>query len=147
MLALQPRAETDDPLSLLGGTLIHEFVHTSQRGLQLHARGEAKAYGIEYFLVERMGKDQKRLGITREPVPGPDGDRSTAGSPSAVPGDPSHDGSPYAVIDRTGGRMTPAQAKLSPNQARKLLVEFLTHDEGDYFTDVDGSDQRGCFGI
>ena len=27
---------------------------------------------------------------------------------------------------------TPKQAKLSPDQARKLLVEFLTHDECDY---------------
>ena len=133
VLALQPRAtETDDPLSLLGGTLIHEFVHTSQRGLQLHARGEAKAYGIEYFLVERMGKDQKRLEI----IESLNEDRTAMDQRLGV-----HQlfletrrtmEALYAVIDRTGGRMTPEQAKLSPDQARELLVEFLTHDEGDY---------------
>jgi RHS repeat-associated protein len=51
-------------VSLLGGTLIHEFAHTphgsSWQDPVTKTPLEAKAYGIEYFFAERMG-DQKRM--------------------------------------------------------------------------------------
>jgi hypothetical protein len=47
---------TRNSFSLLGGTLIHEFSHTSQDN-PLNDLYEAKAYGIEYFLTERTGDD------------------------------------------------------------------------------------------
>lgn len=53
---------TDDPTSLLGGTLIHEFVHTHQESDPLNYTQEAKAYGVEYFFSENMG-DKKRSAI------------------------------------------------------------------------------------
>jgi len=49
-------------MSLLGSTMIHEFVHTPQGGGADPITGtinEAKPYGVEMFFAERMG-DQRR---------------------------------------------------------------------------------------
>ena len=49
-------------MSLLAGTLIHEYVHTPERGGAdpvSGAVGEGKAYAVEVFFSERMG-DTKR---------------------------------------------------------------------------------------
>jgi RHS repeat-associated protein len=55
---------TDDAVSLLGSTAIHELVHTNQ-GSIISDPKEDKAYGIEHVLSERM-KDDARVGfITR----------------------------------------------------------------------------------
>lgn len=52
---------TDDPESLLGETLIHEYSHTPQDN-PLDDNLEAKAYGIEWFFAERSG-DGRRAGF------------------------------------------------------------------------------------
>jgi hypothetical protein len=65
VLRLISRFPSDDPTSLLAGTLIHEYVHTPQGGAENAAAGlpkEAKAYGIELFFSERMG-DRKRAAV------------------------------------------------------------------------------------
>lgn len=136
LLALQISDDlTDNPLSLLGGTLIHELVHTGQRGTGgpgIAERGEAKAYGVEYFLVERMGKDPKRLGIIEDLTQ----DNTSINQRMEV-----HRlflntrrvmEALYAVIDGTAGPRTPAQAKLTRQEARALVVEFVTNDESRY---------------
>jgi hypothetical protein len=126
LLALQmPDKATDDRLSLLGGTLIHEFVHTSQRGLRIHEPDEAKAYGVEYFLVQRIGKDPKRLGIIETKIQrlGVHGLFMKARRTMEAL---------YAVIDRSAGSRSPTQAKLTREGARALVAEFVSTDEGRY---------------
>jgi hypothetical protein len=62
VLWLTSEFPSNDPTSLLAGTLIHEYVHTPQGGGESFGSGlpkEAKAYGIELFFSERMG-DTKR---------------------------------------------------------------------------------------
>ena len=75
MLHLDPTSHaTSDRLKLLGGTLIHEFVH-GPHGPKEHAVAalpkEAKAYAIELFFVERMGDEKRADDI------GPRGSRTT----------------------------------------------------------------------
>ncbi len=65
VLTLTSTFPTSDPMSLLAGTLIHEYVHTPQGGGDTgaaRAPKEAKAYAIELFFSERMG-DQKRTEV------------------------------------------------------------------------------------
>lgn len=67
VLLLQSKFPTDDPLSLLASTLIHEYVHTPQGSggtVVGTARDEAKAYGIELFFAERMGDTQREKVIS-----------------------------------------------------------------------------------
>jgi hypothetical protein len=116
---------TSDPLSLLAGTLIHEFVHTPQGGGSdpvSSAPNEAKAYGVELFFSERMG-DQKRMdrildmGWETDPV-----NRST-GSNKVFSKTYDTMRALYKLIDNGGA---------SAAAARKLSVEFITSNEDDY---------------
>ena len=59
VLSYKSRFPTDSAISLLGGTLIHEFSHTPQDN-PLNPLFEAKAYGIEWYFAERSG-DQARV--------------------------------------------------------------------------------------
>jgi len=62
VLRLESGSPSDDPASLLAGTLIHEYSHTPHGGAGNAVEGlpkEAKAYGIELFFSERM-RDKKR---------------------------------------------------------------------------------------
>ena len=57
---------TDDPVSLLAGTLIHECVHTPERGGSdpvSGAVGEGKDYAVEVFFSERMGDTNRPRAI------------------------------------------------------------------------------------
>ena len=58
-----PQLPTDDPLSLLGSTLIHEYAYTPHAIDASTWLGEGKAYGIENFFNKRLG-DKKRDEIT-----------------------------------------------------------------------------------
>jgi hypothetical protein len=59
VLNLETDFPTDDPLSLLGETLIHELSHTPQDYDLLGVPQEAKAYAIEYFFSERTGDSRR----------------------------------------------------------------------------------------
>jgi hypothetical protein len=68
VLRLTSRFPSDDPTSLLAGTLIHEYSHTPHGGPGNAVEGlprEAKAYGIELFFSERMGDHKRAEVITR----------------------------------------------------------------------------------
>lgn len=65
VLALQSNFPTDNPLLLLGETLLHEYAHTPQGGMPNaidQAIGDAKAYPVELFFAERAG-DEKRAKV------------------------------------------------------------------------------------
>jgi Domain of unknown function (DUF4157) len=117
---------TDDPTSLLAGTLIHEFVHTPQGGGDTgvsSAPKEAKAYGIELFYSERMG-DKARARVIENmswssPIDIQTGAdkifRESYETMKAL----------YEVIDQGG----PAA-----KEAREMSVEFISKNEADYGT-------------
>lgn len=119
---------TDDSLSLLGGTLIHEFAHTKDgRGENNPLTGalrEARAAGVEMFLSERMG-DATRAKVISKKWSSTIDLKSGAGKKlwaayytmKAL----------YHVIDQGG----PEGAK-----ARVLSVEFISGDESNYSKDL-----------
>jgi hypothetical protein len=124
VLYLEPQFPTDDPLSLLGETLIHEFVHTPQGGGENQvslAPKEAKASAVELFFAERMG-DRTRADVIEgrsygDPVSGYTGaDRvfsNTYSPPKAL----------YEIIDQDG----PDAA-----EARRMTVELISKNAEDY---------------
>jgi hypothetical protein len=136
VLELNSTFKTDDPLSLLGGTLIHEYVHTPQ-GAKGHgveqAPKEAKAYAIEVFLAERMGDQkradfiyQRRLNDVVDINTGSDKIfRATYNTMQAL----------YKVID-SGRTQSDARVAgdISSEEARRMSVEFISRNEEDYGT-------------
>ena len=122
---------TDDPLGLLGGTLLHEYVHTSQTsgagpGDEI---GEAKAYGAEYFFTERAGKDRTRLDFIGRRESADQPINRSFHVPERFENTQRVLAALYAVID---GKPAPAGVSLSRAQARALVVDFLSHDTGGY---------------
>lgn len=125
VLNLEKKFPTDDPLSLLGSTLIHEFVHTPHGGRDTivgSARSEAKAYGIELFFAERMGDERREKVISN---------RYNKNDPvdMRMGGDEIFNESYfimkklYEIIDQGG----PEGA-----EARIMSVEFISRNEGNY---------------
>ena len=124
VLRLQSHFPTDDPTSLLAGTPMHEFVHTSQGGGDNAASAaphEAKAYAVELFFSERMG-DTKRVAAIEK--------HSWNDSLSVATGADRVFNDTYAtlkalykVIDQSGA---------SAAAARRLTVELITQDPEDY---------------
>jgi hypothetical protein len=134
VLGLDSVFKTSDPVSLLGGTLIHEYVHTPQGGkgnVVEQAPREAKAYGIELFLAERMG-DEKRAVFISDRYSSDPVDRST-GSDKIFQAAYSTMRALYEVID--AGR-TQSDARIagdiSAEEARRMSVDFISMNEEDF---------------
>ena len=122
VLALEERKkdikETDDPLSLLGSTLLHEYVHTPQGGGLNEIEKwqfEAKAYAIESFFAGRMG-DKTRENFTTQ--------HGTELDPEIFDQSEKTIKALYEVIDK-GNRK-------DAEQARQLSVEFISRTDKDY---------------
>jgi hypothetical protein len=128
VLELRSPFPTDDSLSLLAGTLVHEFAHTREGGGEANpitgALREARAYGVEMFFSERMGDTTRAKAISRKwssPIDIKSGaDKklwATYDTMKAL----------YRVIDQGG----PEGAK-----ARALSVEFISAEESSYSKDL-----------
>lgn len=120
---------TDDPVSLLAGTLIHEYTHTPQGGgtnAVAGATNEAKAYGVELFFSERMG-DRARAKV----ITGMNWDSNTVWTRSGADKifRETYDvmRALYEVIDQGGAAAT---------QARALVVEFISKESTDYSSEL-----------
>ncbi len=115
---------TDDSLSLLAGTLIHEFAHTKDGGGEANpitgALREARASGVEMFFSERMG-DTKRAKTISKKWSSPIDLKSGADKKLWATYDTMK--ALYRVIDQGG----PEGAK-----ARALSVEFISGKESSY---------------
>jgi hypothetical protein len=119
---------TRDPISLLGSTLIHEFVHTPQGPKEIGGQvtqltKEAKAYAIELLFAERMGDTTRAAAIEKQWL----------GNDSLIMGMRADEvfnrtykiiSKLYEIIDSKGG--TEAAA------ARRMSVEFISRNEADY---------------
>ncbi|QIG47222.1 DUF4157 domain-containing protein [Nordella sp. HKS 07] len=118
-----PKLSTDDPLSLLGETLIHEFAHKAHARDYLKGPGEGKAYGIESFFAMRLG-DKKReeaaddLGTRL-------GDKLAFNTSFSVMK------RLYEVID-TQRSILPSLKNVTPQRAREMVVEFISKNKEDF---------------
>jgi hypothetical protein len=124
VLALSSTFSTSDPISLLGGTLLHEYSHTPQGGKKdpvNQAPDEAKAYGIELFFAERMG-DKKRADFISKRSSNDSVDVST-GSDKIFTASYDTISRLYEVIDKGGPQA---------NEARQMSVEFISKNAEDY---------------
>jgi hypothetical protein len=124
VLALTSNFPTSDPISLLGGTLVHEYSHTPQGGKKdpvNQAPDEAKAYGIELFFAERMG-DKKRAEFINKRSVNDSVDIST-GSDKIFTASYDTISRLYEVIDKGGPQA---------NEARQMSVEFISKNAEDY---------------
>jgi hypothetical protein len=129
VLMLEPDPKhTDDPISLLGGTLIHEFVHTPQGPKELGGQvtqlpKEAKAYAIELLLSERMGDATRSADIEKQwlsndsLIVGMGADKVFNRTYRII-------SELYKIIDSKGGAEAAA--------AREMSVEFISRNEPDY---------------
>jgi hypothetical protein len=127
MLEENPKL-TNDPLSLLGSTLIHEFVHTPHGAKELGGQvtqltKEGKAYAIELLFSERMGDTTRAADIEKQwfshdsLIMGAGADKVFNRSYKII-------SKLYEIIDSKGG--TEAAA------ARRMSVEFISKNEADY---------------
>ena len=117
-----PQAATDDPLSLLGGTLIHEYSHTPQGDYPLKGPTEGKAYGIENFFAQRMG-DKLRDAETVNLGP-KKGDESAFRTAYGVMKEL------YEIIDN--GTPSPNLKGVTADEARWMTVEFISENKEDF---------------
>ncbi len=122
-----PQLPTDDTLSLLGETLIHEYAHTSHASDYLPGPGEGRAYGIENFFAERLG-DKKRDEATLDLGPRK-GDKKAFDTSYAVMK------SLYEVIDTQTSRLASLKG-ISPQRAREMAVEFISKNKQDFSNDL-----------
>ena len=131
MLEDDPR-RTTDPISLLGSTLIHEFVHTPQGPKELGGQvtqltREAKAYAIELLFAERMG-DTKRVDDIEKQWYSNDSLIKSMGADKVFNRTYGIISAIYEIIDSKGGAEAAA--------ARKLSTEFIAKNEADYGPDL-----------
>ena len=127
-LNLRPRAETSDPVSLLGSTLIHEYSHTPQGGRThgvARAPLEAKAYAIEQFLADRVG-DEKRSEFISSRSRNDSLDLAT-GSDKIFNATYNIISELYKIIDKGGSEA---------QKARALSVEFISKAPQDFGPDL-----------
>ena len=127
MLEENPKL-TKDPLSLLGSTLIHEFVHTPQGPKELGGQftqltKEAKAYAIERLFSERMGDTTRAADIEKQWL---SNDSLIKGARADEVFNRTYQiiSKLYEIIDSKGG--TEAAA------ARRMSVEFISKNDADY---------------
>lgn len=125
VLRLRSRFKTDDAISLLAETLIHEYVHTPQGGGAdpvSAAPLEAKAYGIELFFSERMG-DEARAGVIRHMKWDIDSTNVRTGAAKVFSKAYAAMTALYKIMDQGG-----AGAK----EAREMSVEFISKNSDDF---------------
>jgi len=125
VLTLSSRFPSDDPVSLLAGTLIHEYVHTSQGGgsdVVSSTPKEAKAYAVELFFSERMG-DRSRADVIRSMNWETDNLVVRTGAAKVFSDSYNLMRALYEVIDGGGA---PAM------RARAFAVEFMSTDSTDF---------------
>jgi hypothetical protein len=126
LLKLEPPSNfpTNDPISLLAGTLVHEYTHTHQPDTSdpvTTAQFESKAYGVEVFFSGRMG-DQKRADFifTRSSNDKIDqiakGDKVFQATQEVM-------AALYQLIDNGG----PAA-----KEAKEMIVQFISKNAGDF---------------
>jgi hypothetical protein len=123
-----PHLPTDDTLSLLGTTLIHEYVHTAHASDYLKAPGEGKAYGVENFFNERLSDTARddetlKLGAT-------EGDKTAFDASYRVMK------LLYEVIDGHPST-SPSLKGVSPQHARELSVEFISKNKKDFSKELE----------
>ena len=116
---------SDDPTSLLAGTLIHEYVHTPQGGGDNAVAGlpkEAKAYGIELFFSERMG-DHKRAKVITNNMSS--NDSLSNFTNAGIDFDKSYRimRALYEIID---------QGRPAAKDAREMSVEFISKNSDEF---------------
>lgn len=127
MLEKDPK-RSSDPLSLLGSTLIHEFVHTPQGPKEIGGQvtqlpKEAKAYAIELLFSERMGDTKRAADIEKQwlsndsLIKGMGADKVFTRTYRII-------SKLYEIIDSKGGAEAAA--------ARRMSVEFITRNDADY---------------
>ena len=115
--------KTNDPLLLLGGTLIHEYAHTAHASDNLKGPGEGKAYGIENFLSERMGdklRDEATLDVGKR-----------MGDPKAFDVSYQVMKDLYAVMESRPGTSRHLKG-VTPQRAREMSVEFISKNKKDF---------------
>ncbi|HKR23685.1 MAG TPA: DUF4157 domain-containing protein [Allosphingosinicella sp.] len=120
------RHATSDRLSLLGGTLIHEFAHGPHGPKEHLVAGtpkEAKAYAIELFLAERMGDEGRANDIGKMWFKNDSVILST-GSDKIFNRTYWILSELYKIIDSRGGAEGAA--------ARRMSVDFISRNEADY---------------
>jgi hypothetical protein len=126
LLRLEPPSNfpTDDPISLLAGTLVHEYTHTHQPSTSdpvTKAQFESKAYGVEVFFSRRMGDKKRTDSITKrstndklDQISG--GDKIFQATQEVME-------ALYQLIDNGG----PAA-----KEAKDMSAEFISKNAGDY---------------
>jgi hypothetical protein len=126
VLSYESDFPTDSHVSLLGGTLIHEYSHTPQDN-PLNPLFEAKAYGIEWFFAERSG-DQARVDfISHRYLRAPRDEKKLLYSAYYT----------LTELYRVIGEGGPAAEK-----AREMSVEYISKNASDYREDL-RDDLRG----
>ena len=118
-----PQLATDDPLSLLGTTLIHEYAHTAHASDYLKGPGEGKAYGIENFFNERLGdkaRDEATLDLGERM-----GDKKAFNTSYHIMK------LLYEVID-THNSKSPNLKGVSAQRAREMSVEFISRNKDEF---------------
>lgn len=128
VLRLEENPErTSDPLSLLGSTLIHEFVHTPHGPKELGGQvtqltKEAKAYAIELLFAERMGDTIRAADIEKQwlsndsLIKGMGADKVFNRTYTII-------SKLYEIIDSKGG---------TEAAAGRMSVEFISKNDADY---------------
>ena len=122
-----PLLPTDNKLTFLGETLIHEYAHTAHASDNLKGPGEGKAYGIENFFAERHG-DETREVATADLGPRM-GDREAFAVSYFVMK------KLYEVID-TGKSKIPSLKGMSRQKARELAVEFIAKNKQEFSAEL-----------
>jgi hypothetical protein len=121
VLNLNSDFPTSDPLDLLGETLIHEYVHTSQGGGKFATdmwNDEAKAYAVEYFFADRSHDNERAAQALRR---GTDYNTRIFNACLRILE------ALYKVIESGVTQMEAATGKLlSAEDARRLSVEFIS---------------------
>jgi len=126
LLRLEPpkKFPTDDPISLLGSTLLHEYTHTPQPSTSdpvTSAQFESKAYGVEVFFSRRTG-DNARVAFIEKRSTNDQVDRMSGGD-KIYQATQAVMEALYRLIDNGG----PAA-----EEARAMSAEFISKNSVDY---------------
>jgi hypothetical protein len=131
LLRLHPPSKfpTSDPSSLLASTLVHEYTHGPHGPKTLgvdYVPKEAKAYAVERFFSYRLG-DTKRIEFINKRYSGTDPMDIRLGGNEIFERTDRILTALYKIIDAGGP---------GAEQARKMSVDFISHNEADYGTDL-----------
>jgi hypothetical protein len=115
--------KTDDTLTLLGETLLHEYAHTAHASDTLKGPGEGKAYGVEAFLAVRFADKQR--------------DKATTDLGERM-GDKEAFNVTYYVLSRLYEVIDTHRSKLdslkdiTPKRAQEMATEFISKNRNDF---------------